>query len=80
MRRSHLVLLGATLMAALQGCHCCNCSNVYYDSVDNVSDHIRSGPKLDGVYCEALDVTRYGMTRPTRRTDCPSAYPRHRAR
>lgn len=80
MKRLHLLLLSAALTAALQGCHCCGCSNLYNDSIDNVSDHVRNGPKFDKLYCEDLDPSRYCLTGPARRTDCPSTFPRHRPR
>ncbi len=64
----------------LSGCHCCSCSDTYNAAIDDTSDHLRSGPKFDGLYCEELDPSRYCLTGPARRVDCPAAVPRHRPR
>lgn len=73
------VMLGL-LITVISGCHCCSCSESYNAAIDGVSDHLRSGPKFDRLYCEELDPSRYCLTGPARRVDCPAAIPRHRPR
>ena len=73
-------LLPGTLFVLVSGCHCCSCSEIYNSAIDDASDQLRTGPKFDNVYCEELDPSRYCLTGPARRVDCPAAISRHRPR
>lgn len=76
-------LLYATLpllFCSLSGCQCFRGSEVVYDTVDDVSDHLSSSPRLDNLYHEELDATRWCMHRPGTRCTCPGTFPRHRPR
>ncbi|MEI7698801.1 MAG: hypothetical protein WCK86_03330 [Planctomycetia bacterium] len=78
--RTLLLLIFPLIFISLQGCQCFRCSERYNDAIDDVSDHIRSGPKFDNVYCEELDATRWCMNCRNRRCTCPGTFPRHRPR
>lgn len=66
-----LFTAAAVLTLSLSGCHMCRTSNVYYDVVDDVTDHRDFCPGLERVYCEKLDVTRWGMNQQCPRSCCP---------
>ncbi|MGV2339106.1 MAG UNVERIFIED_CONTAM: hypothetical protein LVR18_35535 [Planctomycetaceae bacterium] len=72
--------LPGLLFILISGCHCCSTSDAWNAAIDDASDQLRKGPKFDQVYCEELDPSRYCLTGPARRVDCPAAIPRHRPR
>ena len=67
-----LVLLCLALASiSISGCHCCRVSECYADRIDDFADHKDFARKLDGIYCEQLDVTRLCMNRRCGPCCCP---------
>lgn len=60
-----------SLTSALSGCHCCRVTECYADRIDDFADHKDFARKLDNLYCEDLDVTRWCMNRRCGHCCCP---------
>lgn len=61
--RTRLILLAVIGLFSVSGCHCFSWSEHYADAVDDVADKCDFKRKLDGIYCEKLDVSRWCMNR-----------------
>jgi hypothetical protein len=70
--RNLLVLLAIGFLA-LPGCQCCRLTEHYADHIDCFADHCDFKRKLDGIYCEDLDVSRLCMNRRCPPSCCPQA-------
>ncbi len=70
MRALVFLLLACACLSALSGCHCFRCTNRVNDHLDDLTDINDFRFKLDRVYCERLDATRWCMHGPCSRNGC----------
>jgi hypothetical protein len=79
MRTSFAGLL-LLLTGMLSGCQCMPGSEGAYSAIDDLSDRLRSTPRLDNLYCEDLDPSRCTMHDRGQRMYVRGTHPRHRPR
>jgi len=77
-----LMFAGSLLLLTglLTGCQCLPGSNAAYSAIDDLSDGLRSTPRLDNLYCEDLDPSRLTMHDRGQRMIVRGTHPRHRPR
>lgn len=68
------------LTGLLSGCQCMPGSERAYSGIDDLSDRLRSTPRLDNLYCEDLDPSRCTMHDRGQRMYVRGTHPRHRPR
>lgn len=75
--RTQLILIAISCILSLSGCHCCGVTEHYADGIDDFADHCDFRHKLDGYYCEQLDVSRWCMNRQCPPCCCPQCQRLH---
>ncbi len=66
-------IFAITLFVSLPGCHCFRVSEHYADGIDDVADKCDFKRKLDDVYCERIDISRWCMNRRCPPSCCPQS-------
>ena len=78
--RKTLAGLLMLLPAVLSGCQCFPGSDSAFAAIDDVADRLRATPRLDNLYCEDLDPSRWTMDDRGQRMRVRGTHPRHRPR